>query len=255
MRRQFFGVRIRLERWRLIKGCLVNKMNWKRMKTFVKNEISGWKIWEIVWLVSACSVILALSVYSGDTILGIVSATTGVANVVCTGKGKLSAFFFGLINASMYAWISFQAGLYGETMLNVLYYIPMQFVGFHVWRNHMDETGNEVEKRRLTGIGRLLLGGLTLVVTCLYGVTLRRLGDAMPYVDSFTTVSSAIALILSVRRLSEQWWIWGFVDVVSVYMWWCDFSTGSGNMATLLMWIVFSISAFIMIVKWERESE
>lgn len=32
-----------------------------------------------------------------DSVIGIISATTGVACVVCTGKGKLSAYLFGLI--------------------------------------------------------------------------------------------------------------------------------------------------------------
>ena len=57
--------------------------------------------------------------------MGIISATTGVACVVCTGKGKLSAYIFGVVNCVLYAIISYQAKLYGETMLNALYYVPM----------------------------------------------------------------------------------------------------------------------------------
>lgn len=31
-------------------------------------------------------------------------------------------------------------------MLNSLYYVPMQFVGFYVWNKHMDKETKEVEK-------------------------------------------------------------------------------------------------------------
>ena len=90
----------------------------KTIQKFIRNEIEGWKKWELFWLILACAVIMGLSIYWGDSIMGIVSAVTGVACVVCTGKGKLSAYIFGLINTVLYAIISYQAALYGETMLN-----------------------------------------------------------------------------------------------------------------------------------------
>lgn len=224
------------------------------MKNFIKNELSGWKKWEVSWLVIACAIITGLSVYWQDTLMGIISSTTGVACVVCTGKGKLSAYLFGLVNSVLYAIISFNAHLYGETMLNAIYYVPMQFVGFYVWNKHMNSETKEVEKRHMDMKGRLLLLIVMIAATYVYGLFLRSIGDAMPFVDSFTTVSSVIAMIISVKMFAEQWWIWVAVDVFSVYMWWCNFKTGGDNMATLLMWTVYLGNAIIMLVKWEKES-
>ena len=90
-------------------------------KKFIKNEIEGWKKLEITWLLIACAAIVGLSIYWDDTVMGIVSSTTGVICVVCTGKGKLSAYIFGLVNTVLYAIISYKAALYGETMLTALY--------------------------------------------------------------------------------------------------------------------------------------
>lgn len=224
------------------------------MKNFIKNELSGWKKWEVSWLMIACAIITGLSIYWQDTLMGIISSTTGVACVVCTGKGKLSAYLFGLVNSVLYAIISFNAQLYGETMLNAIYYVPMQFVGFYVWNKHMNSETKEVEKRHMDMKGRLLLLIVMIAATYVYGLFLRSIGDAMPFVDSFTTVSSVIAMIISVKMFAEQWWIWVAVDVFSVYMWWCNFKTGGDNMATLLMWTVYLGNAIIMLVKWEKES-
>lgn len=223
------------------------------MKDFIKNELAGWKKLEVFWLVLACSVITGLSIYWGDTLMGIVSSTTGVACVVCTGKGKLSAYIFGLINSILYAIIAYKATLYGETMLNALYYVPMQFVGFYVWSKNINSETNEVSKRHMKNSGRLILLLSILAATYMYGLVLNYLGDAMPFVDSFTTVSSVVAMIVSVKMFAEQWWIWVAVDIFSVYMWWCDFRSGSDNMATLLMWVLYLVNAIIMLVKWERE--
>ena len=224
------------------------------MKKILENELSGWKKLEITWLLSACIIIAGLSIYWGDTIMGIISATTGVACVVCTGKGKLSAYFFGLINCVLYAIISYNAKLYGETMLNAIYYVPMQFIGFYVWNKHMNEEKHEVKKIHMTNMSRIIWLLVMIVATIIYGLILKKLGDAMPFVDSFTTVSSVIAMIVSVKMYSEQWWIWILVDVFSVYMWWCNFSAGNDNLATLLMWVVYLGNAIIMCIKWEKEA-
>ena len=121
----------------------------KYMKTFIKNELSGWKFWEVCWMIIAIVTITALSYYWQDTPMGIISATTGVACVVCTGKGKLSAYIFGLVNSILYAIIAYQSTYYGETMLNALYYVPMQFVGFFVWARNMNQETNEVKKQHM----------------------------------------------------------------------------------------------------------
>lgn len=225
-----------------------------KLKNFIKNEITGWKKLEVFWLILACTVITALSIYWGDTHMGIISATTGVACVVCTGKGKLSAYIFGLINCVLYAIISYQAKLYGETMLNAIYYVPMQFYGFYIWSKNMNAETNEVDKKHMTNKGRLLtLIGLALC-TVIYGLILRGLGDAMPFIDSFTTVSSVIAMLISVKMFAEQWWIWIAVNILSIYMWLQVFLQGNDNMATLLMWIVYLGNAIIMCIKWEKEA-
>ena len=224
------------------------------MKAWIRREISGWTRMEVLWLALACAVITGLSLYWGDSPMGIISSVTGVACVVCTGKGKLSAYIFGLVNCVLYAIISYKATLYGETMLNAIYYVPMQFVGFYVWSRHMDEQTAEVAKRRMKPAGFVLMCVSIAAATVVYGLLLKRMGDAMPFVDAFTTVSSVAAMIISVKMLAEQWWIWVAVDVFSVYMWWCDFQRGSDNMATLLMWAVYLGNAVIMLIRWEKEA-
>jgi len=224
------------------------------MRTFLKNELSGWNKLEISWLLIACIVIAGLSIYWGDTLMGIISAITGVSCVICTGKGKLSAYIFGLVNSVLYAIIAYEATLYGETMLNAIYYVPMQFIGFYVWKNNMNEETKEVIKRRMKNSGRALLVVVIAITTYLYGLFLQSLGDAMPFIDAFTTVSSVIAMIVSVKMYAEQWWIWVAVNVFSVYMWLCNFLSGSDNMATLLMWTIYLGNSIIMLIKWEREA-
>ena len=141
----------------------------------LKNEFRGWRTWEVVWLAANCLVILALSLYWGDSVMGIISAVAGVAYVVCSGKGKLMAYFFGVINVVLYAIISYEAKFYGEVMLNALYYLPMQFYGFYVWSKNMDSETHEVKKRRMIAKGRAVLALAIAVSTVAYGFLLLKL--------------------------------------------------------------------------------
>lgn len=224
------------------------------MQKLIKNELTGWKPFEVFWLILTCATITGLSIYWGDSLMGIISSLTGVACVVCTGKGKLSAYLFGFVNCVLYAIISYRAALYGETMLNVFYYIPMQFIGLIVWSKHINAETGEVEKRKMRPYGIALLIVTIAIATYLYGLLLKHIGDVMPFVDAFTTVSSVAAMVISIRMYAEQWWIWVAVDVFSVYMWWSDFRNGSDNIATLLMWGVYLGNAIIMLIKWEKEA-
>ena len=225
------------------------------MKELLLNEFKGWKRLEVFWLVLACSVITGLSIYWGDTLMGIVSATTGVACVICTGKGKLSAYLFGAINTLLYAIIAYQSKYYGEVMLNALYYFPLQFYGFYVWKKNMNMETHEVNKREMKPKTRIIMLLGVFALTGVYGFILNTLGGNLPYVDALSTVVSVVAMIISIKMYTEQWILWIIVDVVTVFMWgYAFFIQGSESIATLLMWIVYLLNAIFMYIKWKKES-
>ena len=92
------------------------------IKKFVKSELSGWKPFDVIWLVFATAVILGLSIYWNDSPVSLWAAVTGVCCVILTGKGKRSSFIFGLVNTILYAIVALWAKYYGEVMLNLIYY-------------------------------------------------------------------------------------------------------------------------------------
>lgn len=225
------------------------------LRGYLKSEISGWKRWELAWLALATAVILGLSIYWRDNWISLTAALTGVWCVILTGKGKRSSFLFGTVNVIFYALISLEARYYGEVMLNLLYYLPMNFVGWFAWKKHMNAETNEVEKARLSLKSGSLIYALTAAAIVLYGLVLRSMGGSLPFIDSMSTVVSVTAAILSVKRLREQWVLWIVVDVVTVIMWAVNFARGGETIATLAMWSVYLVNAVIMFVKWDREAK
>ena len=226
-----------------------------KLKAYLKNELTGWKAFDIAWLAIATAVILGLSLYWKDNWISLIAALTGVWCVILTGKGKRSSFLIGIVNVLFYAWIAWQAKYYGEVMLNVLYYFPAGFVGFFAWKKHMNEETGEVSKTHLSVKNSAFVYVLTGAGIVIYGYILKYLGGNMPYVDSMSTVISVVAQILSIKRLAEQWVLWIVVDIVTVIMWAVHFAQGGETVATLAMWSVYLINAVIMFARWYKEAK
>lgn len=225
------------------------------LKRYLKSELTGWKPLDVIWLSVATAVILGLSVYWKDSWMSLTAAVTGAWCVILTGKGKRSSFVFGTVNVIFYAVVSYQAKYYGEVMLNALYYLPMNFVGWFAWKKHMNDETGEVVKERLNGKKSAVIYALTAAAIVAYGLVLKALGGNLPFIDSMSTVVSVVAQILSVKRLMEQWVLWIVVDVVTVIMWAIHFAQGGETVATLAMWSVYLLNAVIMFVRWYKEAK
>lgn len=224
-----------------------------RWKTYLKSELTGWKLPEVLWLAAASLIILFLSFYWKDHLIGIISALTGVWCVILTGKGKRSAFLFGTVNVLLYAYIALGARYYGEVMLNLIYYFPMNFVGWYAWKKHMNQETGEVVKKKLPRKKGLIVYSATAAAILLYGYILKSLHGNLPFVDSMSTVISIVAQLLSIGRLTEQWVLWIVVDIVTVIMWAVNFSKGGESIATLAMWSVYLLNAIFMYIRWNNE--
>lgn len=226
----------------------------KSLKTIIKQELTGWKKWQVLWLAFAILTILGVSIQQGDTWIGIIASVTGVICVVLCGMGRVSNYLYGTINVILYAYIAWKAKYYGDVMLNLLYYLPTNFIGWAAWNKHINAETNVVYKKRMTIKQDILLAIISIVSVAGYAYILRLLGGNLPIVDSMSTVFSVIAQILMIKRFMEQWVIWIVVDVVSVIMWIAALSTEGASIAVLLMWAVYLANAVIMFVKWYRES-
>lgn len=226
----------------------------KSLKKIIKQELTGWKKWQVLWLAFAIITILGVSIQQGDTWIGILASLTGVICVVLCGMGRVSNYLYGTINVILYAYIAWKAKYYGDVMLNLLYYLPTNFIGWAAWNKHINAETNVVYKKRMTIKQDILLAIISIVSVAGYAYILRLLGGNLPIVDSMSTVFSVIAQILMIKRFMEQWVIWIVVDVVSVIMWIAALSTEGASIAVLLMWAVYLANAVIMFVKWYRES-
>ncbi len=173
--------------------------------------------------------------------IGSVAAVSGVICVVMVARGNIFNYLFGLVNVSLYAYISYKSELYGDAVLNAAYYVPMQFVGWFNWiKKRESKDSVTVTSKTMNMRQRILLILFSVAMVAIVGFILDKLEDPQPYKDSATTVLSVIAMYLMVRTYMEQWSLWVVVNVISVIMWIIAFLRGDAHsMLMVIMWIFY----------------
>jgi nicotinamide mononucleotide transporter len=131
----------------------------------------------------------------------------------------------------------------------------MNFIGIYTWSKNMNLETEEVVKKRLDLKGSIFTYTAVAIATIVYGFILKSMRGTLPFIDAMSTVFSIFAQILCVKRYMEQWVIWVVVDIVTVIMWVYAFVTGTGDMATILMWSIYLINAIIMLAKWIKDTK
>ena len=229
----------------------------------MRNKVLTGYDWFLITGVIVTNIIYSVLTGTMD-VVGSIAGITGVLCVVLVAKGSIWNYAFGLVNVSLYAWISYKAALYGDAGLNALYYLPMQFIGWWQWRKRgaaMSESesagdGVQVKARRLDWSQRVLLVlGCFAAVTAV-GFLLKYLGDPQPFKDSATTVLSIVAQALMALAFMEQWALWIITNVISVIMWSVCVLRGEAHAGVMvIMWVFYLLNSINGFRVWLKLSK
>jgi nicotinamide mononucleotide transporter len=176
-----------------------------------------------------------------------IAAICGIFCVVLCAKGKKSQYIWGLFNIIGYIIIAFINKYYGEVMLNGLYYLPRQFIGYYLWNKHENKKTENVKGKKLTIKQTVVLLILTFVSIVLYKLILDLLGGNNTLLDSASTMISIIANTLMLLRYREQWLLWIIIDIITVIMW-----VLMKDFIMVTMWAVYLINAFYGYINWTK---
>lgn len=229
----------------------------------MNNKVLSLYDWFLIIGVIASNIIY--TVLSGN--VDVISSVAGIAGVLCVvlvAKGSIWNYLFGLVNVSMYAYISYKASLYGDAGLNALYYVPMQFIGWWQWRKRgaavseaeAGSKGVQVNARRFTWKQRAVLFVGCSAAVVAGACALEYFGDPQPLKDSTTTVLSIVAQALMALAYMEQWILWIITNIVSVVMWCVCVARGEEHAAVMvIMWVFYLLNSINGLRVWLKLSE
>lgn len=147
--------------------------------------------------------------------LEIIAMALGLICVWLTVRRHIACWPTGLAMVLLYVFIFYEARLYSDMLLQVVY-VFLQIYGWHAWlRSGPDRTPLVVSRMPAWQVVPWLAAGIASAAAL--GGAMHGYTDAsLPYVDAVATVASLIAQWLTGRKVLEAWLVWIFVDVVSI---------------------------------------
>lgn len=218
----------------------------------MKKLIKQFNLFEWGMILSVIGFTIYFSIISNDNrlwylLIDGLAAISGIFCVVLCAKGKKSQYIWGLFNVIGYVVIACINKYYGEVMLNALYYLPSQFIGYYLWNKHLNTETEDVEGKKLTLKQSLIFLLIVGVGVIAYKFVLDLLGGDKTLLDSSSTVFSIFANALMLMRYREQWLLWIIIDIITVIMWFL-----AKDFVMVTMWSVYLVNAFYGYYNWTK---
>lgn len=177
----------------------------------------------------------------------IIAVVLGVTCVYLIIRQNIWCWPVGIAMVVLYAWIFYQARLYSDAGLQVIY-VGLQAYGWYYWLTGRSASAARVLVIVLSAPWRVGWIAVAALGTGALGyVTSTYTDAALPYWDACTTVLSLVAQTLLSRKVLENWLIWITVDVLSIGIY-----TVKELYLTAGLYAVFLAMATWGLLAWQR---
>jgi nicotinamide mononucleotide transporter len=179
------------------------------------------------------------------SMIEVLGFSTGAVCVWLATREDVMSWPIGIANGIFFVILFFQARLYGDMGINILY-IVLGILGWYWWLK-----GGK-NKSELKVASTPVITKATLVVVGIIGTYgmmkyLGSIGDVSPFLDGLTTVLSLIAQYMLTRKYIENWYVWIMADVFYIYLYFIKnlYLTG-------ILYVLFIIMCIIGLKRWRQ---
>ncbi len=171
----------------------------------------------------------------------------GIASVLLSRLENIWVYPTGIINTTIYIYLSLLGGLYAEASVNV-YYTVVSVIGWILWTQQKDgETALHITRSsRREWMWALGFFGLCWIV--LYLVLHHFTSSTVPMADGFASASAYTGMWLMARKKLENWLWWIVTNVASIPLYFIK-----GYVFTSFQYVVFLILAVLGYIEWQRK--
>ena len=179
---------------------------------------------------------------------------TGALSVWLTVVENIWNFPIGIANDVFFFVLFWQAGLFADMGLQVIY-VLLGLQGWYLWlRGGKDKTALEVSSVSLLEL--LILLFITIAATTGLAFYLQTVQDSAPFLDALTTVVSLVAQYMLNKKFLENWYFWILADLIYIplYVYGRLFLTGIVYVVFLVM-CLFGVRAWLQSKRQESERQ
>ena len=171
------------------------------------------------------------------TILGLIQGVLAMLNK----RINWLVYAVQMVLLVVFSWF---AHLYGDTLQNFVYFF-ICVIGWFMWKK--DSPAEKITVG--TSFNRIMWFIIIATLTLAGGFTLSATDDPLPYVDSFTTATTIVGLLLMMAHRLETWVIWFFNDIAYMYQY---FNLPDQAIYLFGLYVVWTIMAVVSFINWYK---
>ena len=201
---------------------------------------------------------LLQSIYSGliqTTPIEAVAVIMGIVSVWYSRKENILVYPTGLINTTLYIYLSFKGHLLGEASVN-LYYTIMSLYGWYLWTRKTEDKTNFVlqitRSNKKEWLQQVLFFGVIYAIIYLL-LTYAKTAfapEAIPWADAFASATAYTGMWLMAKKKVESWIWWILTNIASIPLYFIK-----GYAFTSVQFIVLLILAIAGWISWNQKSK
>lgn len=214
------------------------------MKTLTKFELS-------LWLTSIV-VVTASFVFSGNSLLSIITSIIGVTALIFVAKGLVLGQVLTVVFAVFYGIVSYKNQYYGEMITYLCMTAPIAFLSVISWLKNPYKNTKVVKVSKVTKKQLILMSTLAIFVTLIFFFILKRLNNASLLFSTISITTSFIASYLTFLR--SPYYAIGYAanDVILIILWVIASVTDIQYFPMVTCFIMFLINDLYGFINWKR---
>lgn len=187
------------------------------------------------------------------TALEYVAVFTGIASVWFSRKESILTYPVGLINTTIYIYLSFINHLPGEASVN-FYYTVMSLYGWYMWMKRNQQKQKVLHIRYSDGkmwMYQILffLFFYTSIYFSLVYLKKEFFEGAIPWADAFASATAFTGMWLMTRKKVESWYWWIATNISSIPLYFVK-----GLVFTSVYYLVLLVFSFWGLAAWKQKA-
>lgn len=178
----------------------------------------------------------------------------GIASVWFSKKEQVLVYPVGLINTTIFVYLSFKGHLLGEASVNI-YYTIMSVYGWWLWtrKNEQQQTVLQIQFSTQKELLQQLLffaAFYAVLYTALYYAKASFAEGAIPWADALSSAAAYTGMWLMAKKKVESWYYWIATNIFSIPLYFVK-----GYVFTSVQFAVLLALAIAALIAWRKKAQ
>lgn len=178
------------------------------------------------------------------TFEGFIMCSLAIMTVVLVLLNNSFTYILFILVSAIYSHICYEHGLYGELIVNVIFIMPIQIVGYIHFKEGIVD--HDIETAPISKKYYNLVLVAILLLTYLYSLFLDFLGDPQPSLDAMLTVVQIFATYYMLKGKGIQWLFWVMTNFFALFVW---IEVGQ-RYNLMVMWLFYLLNSLIGVTEY-----